>query len=93
MSFTKTELSESLHYNAKIVKKTKWLTGHDLEAIEAAALVISDGLVGHLLLLGAPALNVVQDVDSGRALRLDSAVLIVAKDGLVHGDEIDDGDR
>lgn len=70
----------------------KWLTGHDLEAIEALALVIGDGLVGLELLLGAPVLNVVQDVNPGRVLSLHPPELVFAEHGLVHCGEIDGGD-
>ena len=69
------------------------LTGHDLEAIESAALEIGDGLVGLVLLLGAPGLNVVEDINPGRILGLDSDVLLLAEHGSVHCGEVDDGDR
>lgn len=68
-------------------------TGHDLEQLEATTLVLGYSLVGLLLLVRGPALNVVQDVDAGGVVGPGSEVFLLAKDGPVHGGEIDDGDR
>lgn len=59
---------------------------------KSLALEISDGVIGLLLLVLRPSVDMRQDVDTGGALGFDAAVLIVAEDGTVHGGEIDDGD-
>lgn len=68
-------------------------TWHDLKPIEALALKLGYCFIGLALLLGAPILNVVQYIDSGGVLGFDGEVLFIAEDGLIHGREIDDGDR
>lgn len=67
------------------------LHGHDLEAIEALLFKIGNDFVRTPLFIGAPALNVVQNVDAGGVLRLDGTVLFFAKNGPVHRREVDNG--
>ena len=64
-------------------------TWHDLQAIESLALEIGDGLVRLALLIGAPILDLVQDIDSGGTLGLDPEILVVAEHRSVHRREID----
>lgn len=64
-------------------------TWHDLEAIESLALEIGDGFDRLSLLLGAPILDLVQDIDSRGILGLDPKVLFVAEHRSVHRREID----
>lgn len=63
-----------------------------MEAIKALAFKISDNLIGLALLIGAPILNMVQNIDPGGVFRFNSCVLVFSEDGLVHCGEIDDRD-
>lgn len=67
-------------------------TGHDLEFIESVFFETGDGVIGLALLMRRPVVDEVQDVDSGGVWGFDAVILVVAEDGFVHGDEIDNGD-
>ena len=74
------------------IKKKNGETRHELEAIKSRACVFGDSLIGFALLIGGPALNMVQNVDPRGVLGFDSLVLVFSEDGPVHCGEIDDGD-
>jgi len=67
-------------------------TRHDLEALETLTLDLGDGVVGLLLFMRRPSLDVAQNVDAGRVFRLEPVVLGVAEHRPVHGLKIDDRD-
>ena len=67
-------------------------TRHDLKAIETLALENGDGFVRLLLLLGAPILDLVQDIDPGRILRPNFEILVLTENSSVHCREIDGRD-
>lgn len=67
-------------------------TRHDLEALKTLTLDLGDGVVGLLLFMRRPSLDVTQNVDARRVFRLQPAVLRVAEHRPVHGRKIDDRD-
>ncbi|KAK4766695.1 hypothetical protein SAY87_008337 [Trapa incisa] len=57
------------------------LTGHDLEHLQAATLVLGYSFEGLPLPIGGPTLNLVKDFGAGGVVRPDSEVFLLTKDG------------
>lgn len=67
-------------------------TRHDLEALETLTLDLGDGVVGLVLFMRRPSLDVTQNVDAGRVFGLQPEILRIAEHRPVHGRKIDDRD-